>query len=193
MILFIAGGFVLSSVLGWICFAAENFIVKHYQARLPVDPSLNRALRQMLLDLGVKPSRLPRILIFPDPRPFAFSLRSLGSPGCFLLSQGLLLSFSDSDLLKVLSWAHTQVNTATATLATTSYYLGLCFVRWIPHLWRDWLLKNSVQTKCHAQPFSVIRFLSLFPLGHLFLKFGASSQWKNPESTLVYLFRKRYC
>lgn len=81
-------------------FRPEMALVRAYQAREEKSPGLTLALEYARRELGWKGA--PRILIYQDTLPSARVAKNLLGSGTILLSQGLVASFRDDELVAVL-------------------------------------------------------------------------------------------
>lgn len=81
-------------------FRPEMALLRAYQAREEKSPGLELALRYACRDCGSK--KAPNILIYQDTLPSARVARSFLGSGTLILSQGLVASFRDDEIVAVM-------------------------------------------------------------------------------------------
>jgi hypothetical protein len=91
---------LLACGLVFVAFHAEKGILKIYRVRAEAPQGVRQSLARVLARLG---GEAPRVLSFSDPAPQALVVRSLGSVGSILLSEGLLGALNEEELRELLA------------------------------------------------------------------------------------------
>ncbi len=125
-------------------FRPESALIRAYRARSEKSPGLELALQYASRERKV--SKLPGVMICPDPLPKARVAKSLFGPGSLILSQGLLSSFRDEEVVAVMRRGLALLSQRGASLKT------LCSV-WLTELERQ-----------HRKPWTPLRAIVLWSL-----------------------------
>lgn len=141
------------------------------------------------LDLVVKElgGRVPRLIVFPDPIPEAFGLRSFFGRGTLLMSQGLVGLLDEKELRTVMKICVIRMRHPFVI------FQGLCSVglvlstRLAPRSWVDlvFLKKPLASIQSHRlNSLSALRFVLAFPVIRFFLIMGKAPSKASQEGEL---------
>jgi hypothetical protein len=175
-------GFLTLSVL----FLAEKITVRIYKGKLGKTHGLSRTLERAAQE--GRDSQLS-LYVFPDPLPDALCLRSLGSQGTILVSQGLLSILNEQELRAVLRRCMKKVSHPGIYFLSFYTVLSIIILKLAPRSWADLIFSGKPLTRLDEfklSPGTGILFVILFPLIQMLLDLSRlpfpKSNSKRPDS-----------
>jgi len=118
------------------------------------------------------PDELPRIIVYEEAAPNAIVARSFGSRGTVFLSQGLIALLDEQELRAVIQMAKARVRSPGIVLQTFCAFLSVLLLLMAPKQWSKLFFSGRPLHRGEEQmlsPFSVFRFLLVFPATRFFL------------------------
>lgn len=143
---------------------SEHGIVRTYGVQSSLSPGLKRTLE---LVAAQSRRKAPNLVVYADPSPNAMVVRSLGSKGTILISQGLASLLSEEELRAVLRWCIYRVQQPTLVLNSICSYFLLLVLFFAPKSWIDLAfagrtLSDDEEATLSAR--SAAGFLVVFPM-----------------------------
>lgn len=158
----ICGGVI--GLLGMILIAAysEHGIAKAYHAEKPIPQGLMRTL-QFIDEEGSEPT--PHLLVYSDPTPNVFTVRSFGGKGTVLLSQGLVALLNEEELRAILRMCLYRVRKTPLVFQSFCAQLTIWSLASAPQVWVDLVFSGRTLSKEEERllsPLSTVGFLISF-------------------------------
>lgn len=169
--------FALSAALLILVGGLSEKILIHliYRAKLSTDMGLSHTLKMAQRASGTKSQRLPQIYVFSDPFPEAVHLKSLGSGGAIILSQGFLSILNEQELRFILGSCLKRNDQPGQILRGICSIFCALVIAPAPKSWVKLVFSGVSLTQLEEfdlSPFSAIGFLILFPMIRLFSRLG---------------------
>ncbi|MCM2277596.1 MAG: M48 family metalloprotease [Oligoflexia bacterium] len=161
-----AAGYVL---LLYTAISSERILTSRVGARSDAAcDGLEFTLRQVLLSAfpHEEPPFRPLLLVYPDPLPNAFVVRSFTGSGRLLLSSGLLEQLDEAELRAVLTACILKNHRRDWPFRSLCSALALQVLRLAPASWGQLLFSGDHSTqrlRDGLSPFSLARFALLLP------------------------------
>ena len=192
-------GWALGLMLGVVCFLvvgllSETWILGLHSLVDYAPRGLKRSIERVEEQLRVQGQL--QVKIYRDAAPKALVLRSWGSFGTVLLSQGLVASLTESELRKLLTHCWKHLRHSETVLATMTAYLAQFLMRFSSS---SWVHVFYLQAESQAQwekrklsPQSILSFLIFYPWFRFFLLLGRKIRHPEAEDVeIAHLTQRR--
>jgi hypothetical protein len=151
-----------------LAFRAEAGISKAYRARRGTATGAARSLDRVLSGVG---GPAPEVRAFADPSARALVVRSLGSPGLILLSEGLLGVLTEEELRQLLRESVSRLRSRGMVLQGVCAWLAHGALSCAPRGWVE-LLFGKLRWQERLNPLSAICFLLVLAAARFFVALG---------------------
>ena len=167
----------IGTLLSLFCLAcfSESGIARVHRAALHVPPGLDHSLAFSAQAAFSEEDILPRIMVFPEPRPKAFAVRAIGSRGTILLSQGLIAVLNEAELRTLLTACIIKIRKRGSVFQSFCCFLALSILSLAPRVWNSLLLRGkslSPSEERKLSPLSALVFLVFYPFARFLLACG---------------------
>ena len=147
---------------------SERWVLSVYQAKSESPEGVRRSLERVLESMG---GSSPRIQVSADLAVFALVVRSVGSPGTILLSEGILGTLTEEDLRQLLSLSVVRLRSRGMILQALCACLAHLTLSIAPQAWVN-LLYGELRSHTQLQPLSALVFASLYSVARFFSWLG---------------------